>query len=103
MGLVRLREVFYLSGEVVSGLPPQTVTRGLGGLRPRGLIFFCYITPEDRSMPKLILATLLLLAALAPVRAQSVICTTYGNQTFCNGTTGTTLTCTTINNMTFCN
>ena len=54
-------------------------------------------------MPKLILATLLLLVAFAPVRAQSVICTTYGNQTFCNGTTGTTLTCTTINNMTFCN
>ncbi len=54
-------------------------------------------------MTKLLLATLFLLAALAPARAQSTTCTTYGNMTFCNDTGGRTVTCTQFGNQTFCN
>jgi hypothetical protein len=54
-------------------------------------------------MTKLVFAALLLLAAaLAPARAQTM-CTTYGNQTFCTSAGGSSVICTTYGNQTICN
>jgi hypothetical protein len=60
------------------------------------------ITKRRIPLTKLVLATLLLLAAVAPARAQTM-CTTYGNQTFCTSAGGSSVICTTYGNQTICN
>jgi hypothetical protein len=59
---------------------------------------------EYRQMTKLVLATLLLLAALVPTtQAHATYCTTVGNQTVCSNSSGGQVSCRQVLNQVVCN